>query len=110
VLSSATLPLQLGILIDTSASEREGGYFSEAVKTVKSFANESLRGAGDRVFFEPFSLKPTMGDWLSKEQVAEQSLQLNVRGGTAIYDAIAAACIERMGKADWRNRRSAYWC
>ncbi|MFY9560622.1 MAG: hypothetical protein WAQ52_10350 [Terriglobales bacterium] len=100
LLTGPALPLQLGVLIDTSNSESTAGMFFAAVKAVNDFVRESMRTGDDRVFFEPFSNKPEMTAWLSKEQLAGESLHLKIGGGTALYDAIAVACADRMGNAD----------
>jgi len=103
LLTGGTLPLELGVLIDTSNSEGASRTFAAALKAASDFVMDSLRTGDDRVFSEPFDAKPHMTAWLKKEDFGRAPLQLRVGGGTALYDAIAAACTERMSNRDWKK-------
>ena len=106
LLRGADLPLQLGILIDTSNSERDGN-INEILEGAKSFVNDVLRGPEDRAFFLTFATTINATDWLKKEQLSGVTVNLKLGGATALYDAVAAACRERMGprNADHPTRR-----
>lgn len=102
VLRGRNIPLRLGILIDTSGSQR-GDAHEAAVNGMKDFANDALRGDQDRVFFELFSDTVKATPFLTKAQLSGVSLPLQVGRGTALYEAIALACTDRVGKSDWRS-------
>ena len=99
LLRGADLPLELGLVVDTSNSERSSN-LEEMLKAAVVFATDALRRPEDRVFFLTFDVTPTATAWLNKEQLAGFSFNLRVGGGTALYDAVAAACKERMGPRD----------
>jgi VWFA-related protein len=104
VLRGADLPLRLGILLDTSNSQRNNDLYQAAVKGVKDFVSDALRGDQDRVFFELFSTTVEATPLLTKAQVSGVSLPLQVGGATVLYDAIALACTDsRIGKSDWQS-------
>jgi VWFA-related protein len=103
LLRGADFPLKLGILIDTSNSQRNSDLYETAVKGVKDFVNDALRRDQDRVFFEIFSTTPQATSLLTKAQVSGVSLPLQVGGATVLYDAIALACTERIGTSEWQN-------
>ena len=103
LLRGADLPLRLGILIDTSNSQRTSETYEAAVKGLKDFVNGALRRDEDRVFFEHFGITAAAGPLQSKVQFQEFSLAVEVGGGTALYDAIALACNDRIGKPEWQS-------
>jgi len=98
----ADLPLELGVLIDTSNSEREGP-FGDILKPMNQFVAEAMRGPEDRVFFLTFESTSQATGWLKKEQLQTFTIPIRIGGGTALYDALATACKQRMGGRDWRK-------
>ena len=62
-----------------------------------------MRGEDDRVFFELFSTTAEATPLLSKYQLSGVSFPLQVGGATVLYDAMALACTDRLGKPDWRT-------
>ena len=102
LLRGADLPLELGVLIDTSNSQRDS-HLDDFVKTSKQFADDVIRGPTDRVFFLKFDAIPRATGWLNKEQLQGTTAKVEVGGGTALYDAVAMACKQRMGPRDWRK-------
>ena len=100
----ADLPVELGVLIDASSSERSAD-LNDILKAVKQFVSSSIRGVEDRVFLLMFNATPQATEWLKSEQVQTTGLQVKIGGGTALYDAMAMACKERMGPRNW-NRPS----
>jgi hypothetical protein len=64
---------------------------------------ESIRGPEDRVFFLTFDVTPHASEWLKKEQLQSTTVKVKIGGGTALYDAVAMACKQRMGPRDWRK-------
>jgi VWFA-related protein len=102
LLRGSDLPLELGVLIDTSSSQRYV-HLDEILKETKQFVDEIIRGPEDRVFFLNFSDEQKATPWLNKEQLKTTSVKVSTVGGTAIYDAIVMACKKRMGPRDWRK-------
>jgi len=96
------LPVELGVLIDTSRSERSAD-LNDILNAAKQFVNESIRGPEDRVFFVKFNVAPQATEWLKREQLRGATLPGSIGGGTALYDALAMACKERMGPRDWQK-------
>jgi VWFA-related protein len=101
LLHATDLPLKLGILIDTSRSQSSTS-LPEALTAAREFVNNTIRAGDDRVFFLTFSDKSAASGWLKKEDLAGASIQVAVKGATALYDSIAIACRERMGQPDWQ--------
>src|SRR5450755_2991275 len=57
LLHGLDMPLELGLLIDTSRSEQDYGHLNEIVAGAKDFVNQIVRGPEDRVFFLTFAAK-----------------------------------------------------
>ncbi|PYV75847.1 MAG: hypothetical protein DMG97_05500 [Acidobacteria bacterium] len=98
----ADLPVELGVLIDASRSQRSAD-LNDILEAAKQFVGESIRGSDDRVFILQFAATPQATDWLNKEQLQSAPVTIRIGGGTALYDALAMACKERMGPRDWRK-------
>lgn len=102
LMNGASLPLELGILIDASNSERDGS-LKEIIAGAKVLVKNLVRGPEDRIFFLTFAIESQATGWLRKEQLAGVSINLKLGGATALYDAVAMACKERMGPRDWSH-------
>jgi Ca-activated chloride channel family protein len=102
LLRGADLPLELGVLIDTSTSQRDA-YTDDTMKATQQFADKTIRRLEDRVFFLQFATTPQATGWLKKEQLQSIPIKVRIGGGTALYDALALACKKRMGPRDWRE-------
>jgi len=102
LLPGADLPVELGILVDVSTSQRDT-HLDEILKVVNQFLGETVRGPEDRVFFLKFDATPLVTGWMKKEQLQTFTFPVRFGAGTALYDALAAACKERMGQRDWRK-------
>ena len=85
------LPLEVGVLIDTSGSQRSTS-LPEAWQAAKDFVNNIARAGDDRAFFLTFSDKAEATPWLTKGDLAGASINLTLKGPTALYDSIAIAC------------------
>lgn len=96
------LPLELGLLIDVSNSQRDA-HLDDAVKAMKQSVDKAIRGTEDRVFFLTFDSTPHATEWLKKEQLPSTEVPVRIGGGTALYDALATACKQRMGPRDWQR-------
>src|SRR5438034_5560454 len=103
LLHGAELPLELGLVIDTSSSAQNDGNFKEILGGAKDFVNDIVRGPEDRIFFLTFATKTEATGWLKNEQLGGVSLNVKMGGGTALYDSVAIACRERMGARDWNK-------
>src|ERR1700730_3520161 len=57
-ISAKDLPLRLGVLIDTSNSERGSSLYGPAVQAVSQFLSQILRATEDRVFIVSFAASP----------------------------------------------------
>jgi Ca-activated chloride channel homolog len=102
LLRGSDLPIELGILIDISNSEREA-HLDDFVASAKQFADVIMRSQEDRVFFLWFNATPQVTGWLKKEQLQTIPSKIVPGGGTAVYDALFWACDKVMGPRDWRN-------
>jgi VWFA-related protein len=102
LLRGADLPLELGVLTDTSNSQRQN-HLDDFVNASKQFADNVIRGPEDRVFFLKFDTTPQASGWLNKDQLQGATAKVEVGGATALYDAVFMACKQRMGVRDWRK-------
>ncbi len=92
------LPLQLGLLIDTSGSVRSRFDFEQ--NAAITFLNDTIRVGFDKAFVAGFSRKldVTQNFTDSAESLAAGVHQLQDGGGTALYDAIYRACRDKLLK------------
>lgn len=104
LLRAMDLPLELGLVLDTSTSEREGGAFEDIVKALKGFLGDVIRGPEDEFFLLRFAATAEATKWLKKDELVNLSFNVKLGAGTALYDAIAMGCRERMGPRDWNKR------
>ena len=84
------------MLIDTSNSVAHSSLYAPAVQGVTDFLNESLTGPQDKAFFVSFSALPYGTRFLTRAEVTSLKLNFSTGGGTALYDALQRACLERM--------------
>jgi Ca-activated chloride channel family protein len=94
------LPLQLGLLVDTSGSVRERFAFEQ--EAAASFMEKTLRPGFDRAFVMGFSNRSQVAqDFTDNAKLLETGVQrLHSGGGTALYDAIYKACKEKLAKGE----------
>jgi VWFA-related protein len=102
LLRGADLPVELGMLIDASNSQHDA-HLDDILKAMNQFVDEIIRGQEDRVFFLKFEATAQMTGWLKKEELQGTTVKVGIGGGTALYDALAIACKQRMGPRDWRK-------
>ena len=102
LIRGADLPLELGIMIDASSSQRDA-HLDDYLKAARQFMDDTIRGAADRVFFIQFEGTQHATRWLKKEELQGTSFRIEIGGGTALYDALGMACKQRMGPRDWRK-------
>ena len=103
LLRGADLPVELGVLIDASRSQRDAHRNNDILEATKQFVDGAIRGQEDRVFFLKFNATAQATPWLTKEQLQGADIKVGIGGGTALYDALAVACKQRMKPRDWRK-------
>jgi Ca-activated chloride channel homolog len=89
--SAERVPVSLGLVVDTSGS-MEGEKWEHAVNALDRFLLDLL-GQDDEVFLYRFSYDATLVQgWTSdRERLSHAMGRIYPRGGTAMYDAVAAA-------------------
>jgi len=92
------LPIQLGLLIDTSGSV-DSRFAFEQEAAVK-FLQGTVRSGFDKAFVMGFSSKSTVSqDFTDNARLLETSVNgLRSGGGTALYDAVYKACRDKLIK------------
>ena len=94
------LPLQIGLLIDTSGSVR--GRFQFEQDAAVGFLEHTLRPHYDTAFVMGFNARNrVVQDFTDNVTLLQAGIQhLEDGGGTALYDAIYSACKDRLLKSD----------
>jgi VWFA-related protein len=92
------LPLQLGLLVDTSGSVRSRFDFEQ--QAAISFLQQTLRPNYDKAFVMGFSSHSQVSqDFTDNVALLARGVQsLHNGGGTALYDAIYRACQDKLMK------------
>ncbi len=86
------LPLRIGMLLDTSNSIRDRIKFEE--DAANNFLFSVLRHGRDEAFLMTFDDEPQVVQAFTGDtgKLRDQILRMRAGGGTAVYDAIYAAC------------------
>jgi VWFA-related protein len=94
------LPIELGLLVDTSGSVRTRFDFEQ--ESAVSFLQQTLRPNFDKAFVMGFSTHSTVTqDFTDSVRLLQTGVEmLHNGGGTALYDAIYRACRDKLGKVD----------
>ncbi|HEX8815933.1 MAG TPA: VWA domain-containing protein [Terriglobales bacterium] len=94
------LPLNLGLLVDTSGSVRSRFDFEQ--QAVIGFLQNTIRPKFDQAFVMGFNQEPHITqDYTDNPALLAAGVQkLHNGGGTAIYDAIYDACKQRLAKPE----------
>ena len=92
------LPLQIGLLVDTSGSVHSRFDFEQ--EAAVSFLQSTLRPGFDKAFVMGFSSKSQLSqDFTDNVKLLATGVHgLRDGGGTAIYDAIYKACRDKLAK------------
>ncbi len=90
------LPLRIGMLLDTSNSIRDRLKFEQDAST--NFLFSVLRHNKDEAFVMTFDDEPQVLQGFTGDAgaLSEQIFKTRAGGGTAIYDAIYAACVNEL--------------
>jgi Ca-activated chloride channel homolog len=96
--SQYDLPLRVGLLVDTSASVHDRLRFEQAA--AKSFLQEVIQGQVDLGFVMAFANATTLTQDLTTDltKLSSGVAALKAQGGTALFDAIAAACVKLLSR------------
>ncbi len=97
--AETNLPLQVGLLIDSSNSVRDRFKFEQ--EAAIEFLNQTIRPRYDTAFVVGFDVTPevTQDFTDSAEALAHGVHELRPGGGTALYDALYFACRDKLLKA-----------
>ena len=107
VRTAQELPLRLGVLIDTSNSQRSSRLYQPGIRAVSNLLNQMVVGADDKVFMVNFASKPDGTDFMNRSELIKYKTNLIPGGGTALYDALYFAARSRMkGDPTWPARRA----
>jgi VWFA-related protein len=87
-----SVPLRLGVLIDTSGSEGIQPVYGPAALAALAFMRQQMTGAEDRAFLGVINEAPAVTRWLTKEQLGDWRIDLTPKGRTALFDAVLLAC------------------
>ncbi len=98
VRNASELPLRLGLLIDTSGSQKSSSWYAEAMEKRQNFLLDVLKGPDDRAFTMSFSDSARSTEFLTRDQIPLARIDTQPRGGTALYDAVIFACDRFMKK------------
>lgn len=102
------LPLELGLLVDTSGSVHSR--FSFEQEAAVSFLQHTLRANFDKAFIMGFNSRSQVAQDFTDNVTLLSTAVHNLRssGGTALYDAVYRACRDKLikGKADRPVRRA----
>lgn len=98
--SQYDLPLRLGLLVDTSESIHPRMRFEH--EAAKAFLREVIQGEGDLGFVMGFANTVTVSQDLTgaATKLSSGVAALRIEGGTALFDAIAAACAKLLNRAE----------
>jgi VWFA-related protein len=98
--SQYDLPLRLGLLVDSSESIHPRMRFEQ--EAAKAFLREVIQGQDDLGFVMGFANTVTISQDLIGDGTKLSSAvgELRVQGGTALFDAIAAACTKLFNHAE----------
>lgn len=94
--AAKSLPLRLGILIDTSNSEARNGLYKPGVQATSELVSQLLEAPEDKVFVVNFAEIPDVSGFMSRDEFLKLKIDLAPGGGTALFDAVYVACKKRM--------------
>jgi Ca-activated chloride channel family protein len=94
--TSNELPLRLGVLIDTSNSQRASRLYRPGVAAINDLLSRVLNGPDDKVFIVNFSGTVEATGFMGKEELLTFKTNANPGGGTAFFDALYFSCKDRM--------------
>jgi hypothetical protein len=88
------MPLRLGLLIDTSDSQKGNPLYASGVKAASQFSGQLLNGADDKVFILGFAAISDPTGFMNRDELSKFTFNLHPAGGglgTALYDAVSLA-------------------
>jgi len=100
------LPLRLGLLIDTSNSQGKNRLYRPLTRAALDFLDQVASVPDADVFIVSFDRTPDISKFMAHDELTKFTPDLVTGGGTALFDAIYAACKERMAiDPQWPARR-----
>jgi VWFA-related protein len=102
--AESDLPLRIGILVDTSNSIRDR--FKFEIEAAIQFLESVIRKGRDKALVYSFDTNPELVQDLTDdtELLANKLRSLRAGGGTALYDAIATACRDKLMQDQPRHK------
>lgn len=102
--AESDLPLRIGILVDTSNSIRDR--FKFEIEAAIQFLESVIRKGRDKALVYSFDTNPELVQDLTDdtELLANKLRSLRPGGGTALYDAIATACRDKLMQDQPRHK------
>ena len=91
---ASTVPLRIGLVIDNSNSQRKSGLYQPAIQAATNVLKQILNGPDDKVVVVKTSFVPWASELMSRAQFASYKTDVSPQGGTALYDAVALACVK----------------
>lgn len=92
------VPLRLGVVMDTSNSERDSEVYRAALRALPKFLDDVLATDDDRVFFATVTSGAELTDFVPRTKLSGLHIDATPGGPTALFDGIAASCDQRMQK------------
>ena len=80
VRNASELPLRIGLLIDTSGSQRSSSRYDEMMQKKTDFILEVLKGPNDRAFIVAFTDSARFTEFLTRDQVPRARIDAEPRG------------------------------
>jgi VWFA-related protein len=90
------MPLQLGLLIDTSSSQAGSDLYLPGLKAASAFVNQALIGPDDRAIIMTFSAATNASGFMDRDELRQFKVDATPGRGTALYDAVYFSCRQRM--------------
>jgi VWFA-related protein len=102
--AESDLPLRIGVLVDTSNSIRDR--FKFEIEAATQFLESVIRKGRDRALVYSFDTNPELVQDLTDDThlLASKLRALRPGGGTALYDAIATACRDKLMRDQPRHK------
>jgi VWFA-related protein len=96
VRTAKELPLRLGILLDTSNSEKTSRIYRPGLTAILDLVGQVLSGPDDKVFFLTFDTTVRATGFMSRDEFSRFTTNATPGGATALYDAVYFACKDRI--------------
>lgn len=100
------LPLRVGLIIDTSNSQRTSTSYKPAAQSALAFLEEVAAVPNTKVFVATVDANPDVSQFMGHDELTKFTPNLRPGGATALFDAVYASCKDRMSMDQpWPARR-----